>query len=1122
MVRQNTVLCLLLFTLLLAQASCGGSKPTGSLALSISAGGGQQDIDPGLLERLSAELERAMLEHGSLKRVATAPTSELSQVTDFQVSSVTGEGTTYSWTYRNQGDFDQNGEVNLADITPIALKFGMALGQAGWVAAQPVDGDGNGEINLSDITPLAMNFNNVVQGYLLLVSATPEDPESWTILVSVPFSAGVMPEEGGYLQFSILVADPPVGSYLQVSPYYGDPEASPEIGSAGNEVLAAELEAPQDLAASKGDFSAQIRLDWTQSSGATGYEIYRDSIDSPFESVGDVTEWFDEVGDLDEHAYWLKSIYPTGTSPFGDPATGFASRQGDWWMLGREPMHNALSPIQGPQDNDLKWVFQAGENIMYSSPSIAADGTVYIGTDGIGISNLVAINPDGSLKWQFAAPNFVESSPAIAKDGSIYFGTQDAMYALKPDGTQDWTYPLSGFIFSSPAIGPDGTIYIGGYDSLLYAINPSGSLKWGRPTSGVIWSSPGISADGTIYVGNESGQFYGISPSGDIDWTFDANGYIRLGPAIGVDGVIYFGTGGGTFYALNPTGKERWSFPVGSPIFSSPAIASDGTIYFGSENGDLFALNPNGTLKWRFETGEFIWVESSPTIGSDGVIYFGAADGMYYALNVDGSLLWEFQAEGYFTSGSAIAEDGTLYAPCEDGNLFAFGTPEPIPPIAPTGLTATDGILYQAIRLDWDSKYGVDTYQIFKDDSVDPVGTVDEATTSWVDTPVEDETPHTYKLKAVNTFGASPFSNEATGAANTSPPGPGDWFMFGHDQAHTRVSPFIGPSSEVIKWITNIGTASYSSVAIGNYGELYVGSSSNVLTCVNLDGTVRWTFDTPSYVGGSPAIGPDGTLYVGDFSGMLFAINPAGTELWNYPTGGTIYSSPNLADDGTIYFGSIDTNLYALNPDGSLKWRYQTAGEIWSSPAIGSDGTIYFGNNDNKVFGVNPDGTEKWIASVGGEARSSPAVWWDLGSGDSIYIGCNDNKFYAFDSDGIPLWDYTTDGSVFSSPGIGPDGTIYVGSYDNYVYAFYPNGSLKWSSNMFASVGSSPAIDPNGVVWVGDSGGFLNALSPVDGSFLWYGLLGGQVWDSSPAIGPDGTVYLTNTFGNLFAYGPGS
>ncbi len=110
-----------------------------------------------------------------------------------------GESVDLSWTYRNVGDYDQNGLVNVSDLTPLAqywqkqaiyddpaihggLKYwpsGLPLADGGvgdtdlpaagsgadnWRIAM-VDGDANGLVSLSDITPIAVAFNADVGSY---------------------------------------------------------------------------------------------------------------------------------------------------------------------------------------------------------------------------------------------------------------------------------------------------------------------------------------------------------------------------------------------------------------------------------------------------------------------------------------------------------------------------------------------------------------------------------------------------------------------------------------------------------------------------------------------------------------------------------------------------------------------------------------------------------------------------------------------------------------------------------------------------------------------------------------------------------------------------------------------
>jgi len=79
-----------------------------------------------------------------------------------------------------------------------------------------------------------------------------------------------------------------------------------------------------------------------------------------------------------------------------------------------------------------------------SSPAIATDGTVYIGSDD---KKVYALNPDGSKKWEFVAGDQIKSSPAIGTDGTIYVGSNEGkVYAIATSskGLADSPWPMRG------------------------------------------------------------------------------------------------------------------------------------------------------------------------------------------------------------------------------------------------------------------------------------------------------------------------------------------------------------------------------------------------------------------------------------------------------------------------------------------------------------------------------------------------------------------------------------------------------------------------------------------------------------------------------------------------------
>ena len=345
--------------------------------------------------------------------------------------------------------------------------------------------------------------------------------------------------------------------------------------------------------------------------------------------------------------------------------------------------HNQETIADTIAPGTLLWSFETEGDSVSSSPSIGADGTLYIGASDKKVYALDG--KTGAKKWEFITKYIVHSSPAIGPDGAIFVGSADnKVYALHPDGTKKWEFKTGFGVGSSPAIGSDGTIYVGSRDNMIYALNPNGTKKWEFKTGDGVSSSPSIGVDGTVYIGSQDNKLYALSSShqagngaaGAKKWEFLTGGKVMSSPAIGVDGTIYIGSNDRKLYALDgATGTKKWEFETGGYVSSSsPVIGSDGTVYVGSNDKKLYAIDPkSGGKLWEFQTeGPFY---SSPAIGSDGTVYVGSSDHKVYALEgVSGAKKWEFVTGGEVRSSPSIGPDGTLYVGSHDGKIYAITT----------------------------------------------------------------------------------------------------------------------------------------------------------------------------------------------------------------------------------------------------------------------------------------------------------------------------------------------------------------------------------------------------------------------------------------------------------------
>ncbi|CAG0985767.1 eukaryotic-like serine/threonine-protein kinase [Planctomycetaceae bacterium] len=339
------------------------------------------------------------------------------------------------------------------------------------------------------------------------------------------------------------------------------------------------------------------------------------------------------------------------------------------------------------------WLAFTG-NILAGTPGAADVGQTFsfsvIASNGYGADAIqqltINVVTAGTLRWSYATADVIFSSPAIAPDGTVYVGSADKfVYAFTPAGTLKWTYSLGYFTTSSPAVGPDGTIYIGASDSKLHAIKPDGSGKWQCLLTGFALSSPSLATNGDVYIGTSSGNFYSISSAGVINWMYTTGGAIVSTPAIAPSGTVYFGSGDKNLYALDSAGTLLWSFATGATIKSSPAIAQDGSILFGSQDFNLRCLDTAGNLKWSYATSGM--VDSSPTIAADGTIYVGSADKKLHAVNPDGTPKWSYLTGDVVWSSVTITTDGTLYFGSNDKHLYA--------------LDAAGNLLWKSITGNW-------------------------------------------------------------------------------------------------------------------------------------------------------------------------------------------------------------------------------------------------------------------------------------------------------------------------------------------------------------------------------------------------------------------------------------
>ncbi len=385
--------------------------------------------------------------------------------------------------------------------------------------------------------------------------------------------------------------------------------------------------------------------------------------------------------------------------------------------------NSGVAGYPAPDRIRVLWDRDTGKREIGSTPAVAY-GKVFVTTMGWTVALDVA---NGNVLWNTSkAKGF--SSPAVFNN-SVYVGTSSGTVVRLnvTDGALLWetrllaTTSFSG-ITSSPKVAYDrvfvGTFNeTGGPGEAVALWEGNGSVAWRHSTGSIHYSSPAY-ADGAVYVGimgryNTTSQVsfnppYGVlsldASTGMERWFFPTLGSVAASPAVFGPNLIAPAKDG-TVYALNrSTGVLVWKASVDAGI-SSPAIFGD-TVFVGGgafgNPGRVVALNLlNGSAKWSFTPNGP--VQSSITYAGGRVVFATNEDhGTIYALNaMTGTLVWSFEPfPADYILGSPVVADGIVYAPSDNGHVYALAQalPDQNPP-GPLGIVLIGGAILGAAVL---------------------------------------------------------------------------------------------------------------------------------------------------------------------------------------------------------------------------------------------------------------------------------------------------------------------------------------------------------------------------------------------------------------------------------------
>ncbi len=468
-------------------------------------------------------------------------------------------------------------------------------------------------------------------------------------------------------------------------------------------VIAAPL-APANAVASDGDYFNRILVSWSESTNASGYNVWRNTIDdfSGSEKINMELVATNMYSDTDPGLgetcyYWISATNASGSSGFSKPSasgyrdlappSGMNASWGDYadkvritWLKVTDA--GAYAVFRSTVSNSA-----GSAQIGYTSSLILDDlsgesGNIYyywvksvLGTyTGMLFSACSAGSFGGTTShvWKVV---YGVGAPAIGTNGVLYMGAGESgssFYEFDPGGTTNRAWSMGGAVGSAAAVGSNGTIYVpGAWSNRLFALNPNGTTSKVWSATGAIFAPPAIGSNGVLYAGSYDGKLYAFNPNGQTNIIF-SNGGSERSPTIGADGTIYSARGS-TLYAFTPSGATSHVWTIADGAFSaSAAINANGTILIPSQAGSLYAFNPDGTTSrvWTVPSGYSL--ASSPVVGIDGIIYVGCENSCLYAFNQSGTTSRVWALDGPVRASPAIGSDGTIYAGAEGGKFYAL------------------------------------------------------------------------------------------------------------------------------------------------------------------------------------------------------------------------------------------------------------------------------------------------------------------------------------------------------------------------------------------------------------------------------------------------------------------
>jgi len=681
-------------------------------------------------QSLEETLKSALLKQVDITKTTTKPpTGQANKIDDLGFSYLGNNRYALKWGYKNVGDYNQDGIVDVKDVTPLAAHFQeeASANERKWI-----DGNEDGIIDIKDITPLAANFGTDCAGYYIY--GTPNFPEqSFSKIGEIDFSDGFSKPK----KFQIELPIEEIGKtyhYFTVAPFDNDGG----VGEQSNVVELPNLFPIAKLSAEPVEGEPPLTVEFDASANDPDGTIEKYEWDFDGDGVyDDITTKETDPDTYDSNSYTYETFGPYNAKvrvTDNDNAKTIANitinviNYPPIAKLSANPIRGAIpltvdfdasdSFDQSPDGNIIKyeWDFDGDGEYDLDSEFPNAQHTY----DSFGIYNTVVkvTDDDGASDT---------ASVKITVPGWAHTWGGDKSQEYEPPYTDIENDEANGL-----SVDNDGNVYVMGYtnnlgsagrkDIFLLKYNQAGEILW-QKTWGDIVGAEGITTDslGNVYLTGATSSFSEVglasfllkySPNGDILWQkiWDSDADERFfshAKAITTDSLdnIYVGgkilSWGGTnndifLLKYNQAGEilwqKTWSTNEDEDIYTL-ATDSNQNIYAAGyigdpryEKGDALIVKflPDGKPDWHRRWGGIyndkiydLFIDSSDEIYATGYTrgFGNYSEALLLKYNSIGALKWQKIWGGIGNDiGNALAKDssGSIYIAGKTTSFSAY------------------------------------------------------------------------------------------------------------------------------------------------------------------------------------------------------------------------------------------------------------------------------------------------------------------------------------------------------------------------------------------------------------------------------------------------------------------